>query len=192
MLTRILIVLAVLVLLFIVAVALRPSTFRIARSATIAAPPEAVFMQVDDLRRFQEWSPWAKLDPGCKITFDGPAAGAGAAFSWSGNKRVGEGRMTLTGSRPPEFIVFEIEFLKPFKATNTAEFTFKPGGGQTVVSWSMSGKCNFMAKAFGLFMNCDKMAGGDLEKGLAAMKSLAEEATKTAPAQSRLACSEPR
>jgi carbon monoxide dehydrogenase subunit G len=189
MLTRFLIALAVVVILFIVAVASRPSTFRIMRSATVAAPPEVVFMQVYDLHRFQEWSPWAKLDPGCKTTFDGPGAGVGAAFSWSGNKKVGEGRMTLTESRPPEFIGFKLEFLTPFKATNTTEFTFKPDGGQTVVTWAMSGKCNFMAKAFGLFMNCDKMVGGDFEKGLAQMKSLAEAAAQTGRAESRLAYS---
>jgi hypothetical protein len=97
-------------------------------------------------------------------------------------------------SAPPHASTKErkLEFLKPFKATNTTEFTFKPDGGETVVTWSMSGQCNFMAKAFGLFMNCDKMVGGDFEKGLAGMKSLAEEATKTAQVESRLACSEPR
>ena len=192
MLTYILIALAVVVLLFIVAVASRPSTFLITRSANIAAPPEEVFMQVYDLHSFLEWSPWAKLDPGCTTTFEGPGAGVGASFTWSGNKKVGEGRMTLTDSRPPEFIRFKLEFLKPFKATHTTEFTFKPHAGQTVVTWAMSGKCNFMAKAFGLFMNCDKMVGRDFEKGLAQMKSLAEAATKAARAESRLAYSEPR
>ena len=40
----------------------------------------------------------------------------------------------------------------------------------------MSGKNNFMGKAFGLFVNCDKMVGGDFEKGLATMKSVTETA----------------
>jgi len=192
MLTNILIVLAVLFILFVVTVALRPSTFRVMRSAAIAAPPEAVFMQVNDPHRFQEWSPWAKLDPECKTTFDGPASGPGAAFAWSGNCKVGAGRMTLTESRPHELIRLTLEFLKPFKATNAVEFTFKPAGPQTVVTWTMTGKCNFMAKAFGLFMNCDKMVGGDFEKGLAQLKSLAETAGKTANADSRLAYSDHR
>ncbi len=192
MLIKILIALAAVVLFFIVTVALRPSTFRISRSATMAAPPEVVFMLGNDLHRFQEWSPWAKLDPGCKTTFHGPAAGTGAAFSWSGNNKVGAGRMTLTGSRPPESILFTLEFLKPFKATHTAEFTFQPSGHQTVVTWTMTGKCNFMAKAFGLFMNCDKMVGGDFEKGLAQMRTLAEAAGEPAHASSLLAYSEAR
>ena len=38
-----------------------------------------------------------------------------------------------------------LEFLKPFRATSAAEFTFKPDGNQTIVTWSMAGKNNFMA-----------------------------------------------
>ena len=78
-------------------------------------------------------------------------------MSWDGNKKIGAGRMTIMESRPNDLIRFKLEFLKPFKATNTAEFTFKPEGSQTIVTWSMSGKNNFFFKAFGLFMNCDDM-----------------------------------
>ena len=174
MLQIILISLAVVVVLFVVIAALRPDEFRVERSATFAAPPEAVFAQVNDFHRWEAWSPWAKLDPAAKNTFAGASAGTGAIFSWAGNKQVGEGSMTITESRPGELIRIKLEFLKPFANTCTAEFTFKPEGNQTVVSWSMSGKNNFMAKAVGLFMNCEKMVGGQFEKGLAAMKSVVE------------------
>jgi hypothetical protein len=79
---------------------------------------------------------------------------------------------------PGELVKFKLEFLKPFKATNTAEFTFKPEGNQTVVTWIMFGKNNFMGKVMGLIMNCDKMVGGQFEKGLAQMKSVAEASGK--------------
>ena len=64
----------------------------------------------------------------------------------------------------------KLEFLKPFAATSTAEFTIKPEGNQSAVSWSMYGQNNFMAKAMHLVMNMDKMIGGQFEKGLADMK----------------------
>ena len=178
MLTPILITLAVILTLFVAFVAQRPSTFRVARSIAITAPIVEVFSQVNDLHNFQEWSPWAKLDPKSTMTFSGPAAGTGAAFAWSGNNSVGEGSMTLIESRPPELIRFKLEFLRPFKGTNLAEFTFKPEGSQTVVTWTMTGKYNFIMKAVGLFVNCDKMCGGQFEKGLAKMKSLAETAVR--------------
>jgi hypothetical protein len=140
----------------------------------ISTPPEKIFPHVNDLHQWEAWSPWAKMDPACKNTFEGSPAGTGAIFSWAGNKKVGEGRMTILESQPDQLIRIKLEFFKPFKATNTAEFIFKPEGNQTIVTWSMFGKNNFMGKAFGLIMNCDKMVGGDFEKGLAAMKSVAE------------------
>ena len=86
MLKKILIGLAVLVLGFVVVVALQPSDFSVERSATMAAPQANVFAQVNDLRKWDAWSPWAKLDPDAKISFEGPESGQGAAMSWSGNK----------------------------------------------------------------------------------------------------------
>lgn len=179
MIKKSLIVVACFIILFVVTVSTRPSDFRISRSATISATPAIVFAQVNELRKWDAWSPWAKLDPNAKNSFEGPAAGIGAAMSWAGNNQVGEGKMTITDSRPGEFVQFKLEFLKPFKATNQAEFTFKPeGSNQTVVTWAMMGKNNFLSKAVGLFMNCDKMLGPQFEHGLAQLKAVSEAASK--------------
>ena len=178
MLTTILIGLAVIVVVFLIIVATRPADFRVVRSASISAPAAVVFAQVNDLHKWEAWNPWGKLDPACKMTYEGPAAGVGAGYTWAGNSKVGEGRMMISESRPNELIRLNLEFLKPFKANNTAEFSFKTEGAQTVVSWSMSGKKNFMFKAVGLFMDSDKMVGGDFERGLAALKSVAETADR--------------
>jgi hypothetical protein len=167
-------VVALLVAVFVVIVALQPADFRITRTATMSAEPPKVFAQVNDFHNWNGWSPWAKLDPAMKQTFDGAPAGTGAIYSWNGNNKVGEGRMTIVGSRPSELITIKLEFLKPFKATNTAEFSFKPQAQQTAVTWTMTGRKNFVLKAFGLFMSMDKMVGGDFEKGLASMKSIVE------------------
>ena len=174
MLEIILIALAIIVVVFVLVVAMRPSDFRITRSATISAPAPVVFAQVNDLHKWEAWSPWAKLDPAARNSYEGPPAGTGAILRWAGNNKVGAGSMTITESRPNELIRFRLEFLKPFKATNTAEFTFKPEGKHITVTWSMFGKNNFMAKAIGLFMDCDKMVGGQFEQGLAQMKSVVE------------------
>jgi hypothetical protein len=129
---------------------------------------------VNDFHQWELWSPWAKLDPAATNTFTGPAAGTGAMFSWAGNSDVGVGSMTITESRPSELILIKLEFLKPFASTADTEFAFAPVGDQTKVTWTMSGKNNFISKAFCLFMNMDKMIGSDFEKGLVAMKSAAE------------------
>jgi len=106
MLTKILIALPVLVIAGVVVVAMQPSVFRVARTATIAAPAPAVFAQVNDFHNWEAWSPWAKLDPAMKQTYEAPA-GTGAMSTWAGNSEVGEGRMTLTESRPTHLIRIE-------------------------------------------------------------------------------------
>jgi len=184
MLIKTLIVVAALVVVFVIIVATRPARFRIARSATIAAPSEIVFAQVNDFHAWQAWSPWEKKDPAMKRTHEGPPSGRGAVYAWAGNKEVGEGRMTLTESRPAELIRIRLDFLKPFAATNESEFTFTPrgDGGQTEVIWSMTGHNGFMAKAFCMFMDMDKLVGSDFEKGLASMKTIAESSATPAHA----------
>ncbi len=170
----ILLAIAFIAIIFLVVIAGRPDEFIVSRSMKISASSEEIFPHVNDLHKWEAWSPWAKLDPNAKKSFEGADSGTGAAMSWDGNKKIGAGRMTITGSEANELIRFKLEFIRPFKATNTAEFTFKPEGNQTFVTWSMTGKNNFFFKAFGFFMNCDKMVGRDFEKGLAAMKSVAE------------------
>jgi len=179
MLIKTLIALAGVVVVVVVVVASRPVEFHVARTARIAAPAAAVFAQVNDFHKWDAWNPWATLDPAMKQSYEGAPAGAGAVYTWAGNSQVGEGRMTLTESRPSDLIRIKMEFLKPFAGTSTAEFTFRPEGDQTVVTWSMEGRNNFMAKAIHLVMNMDKMIGGQFEQGLAQMKAVAEAAPRT-------------
>jgi len=178
MLKKILLGLVAIVAVFAVVVALQPSDYRIARSATVAAPPADVFAQVNDFHKWEAWSPWAKLDPAAKATYEGPPAGQGAVFKWSGNNEVGEGTMTLTESRPNELIKINLEFVKPMAGNSTTEFTFKPQADQTAVTWTMSGQNNFISRAICMFMNQDKMVGGYFEKGLANLKAVAEAAAR--------------
>ena len=178
MIKKIAIALGAVVIIFLGVVAMQPADFRIERSAAIAAPPADVFAQVNDFHNWTAWSPWEKLDPALKKTYSGAAAGGGAVYEWAGNDQVGTGRMTLTDSQPSNLIRIKLEFIKPFEATNTTEFLLTPDGGGTKVTWSMTGNNNFMAKAAGLFMNMEKMVGGDFEKGLAQMKTVAEAAVK--------------
>ena len=178
MLAKILIALAVIVVALVVIVALQPSTFRIARSAMIAAPPERVFAQVNDLHKWEAWSPWLKADPAAKTAYEGAQAGTGAAFKWSGNKDVGEGRMTITESRPNELVRIRLDFLRPFASTSTADFTFVPNGDRTTVMWSMHGDKNFLAKALHLVLDMDKMVGAKFDDGLAQMKVAAEASAR--------------
>ena len=170
----ILLALVIIAVLFFVMLVGRPDEFKVVRTATMAAAPATVFDEVNDFHKWEAWSPWAKLDPACKNSFSGAAFGQGAGFAWDGNNKVGAGRMTIIESQSPELIRINLEFLRPFKSVNTTEFTFASQGGQTLVTWTMTGKNNFMSKVFGLIVDCDRMVGKDFEKGLASLKAIAE------------------
>jgi hypothetical protein len=186
MLKKLLLGIAVLVVAFVAVVATRPSSYRVERSATFAAAPDIAFGYVNDFHRWAEWSPWGKLDPNQKTTFEGAAAGQGSIYGWSGNDQVGEGRMTVEESKPGELVRIKLEFLKPWQSTNATTFTFKPAAGGTTVTWAMDGHNDFMGKAASLFMDMDGMIGKDFEHGLASMKTLAEaEAKKRAEEEAR-------
>jgi len=175
MLVKILIGVAIVVAALAGYVATRPSEFSVSRSATFAAPAPLVFAQVNELKRWEGWSPWQKKDPQAKNSYAGPASGTGASMSWAGNKEVGVGRMTIAESRPNELVRFKLEFFEPFAATNSAEFAFKQEGGRTAVTWTMRGQNNFVGKAMCLVFDMDQMVGGDFEAGLAGIKAIVEK-----------------
>jgi hypothetical protein len=175
MLKRILLGIVVLILVFVIYVALQPSTYEVRRQINISAPPDTVFALVNDFHKWDAWSPWAKLDPAMKTTYEGATAGPGAIYSWTGNDKVGEGRMTILDSRPNESVRIKLEFMKPFPSTSMTEFAMKGDGASTAVNWTTSGENNFIAKAALLMMGgMDKAMGPDFERGLAQMKAAAE------------------
>ena len=159
-------------------IAVQPPEYQVTRSATIQAPANVVFDQINDFHKWEAWSPWGKLDPAMKTTYTGPAAGTGASYAWVGNKDVGEGRMTILESRPTEFVRIRLEFIAPFASVANTEFSVKPEGNSVAVTWMMSGEKNFLSKAMGLVQSMDKMIGPDFERGLAQLKSVAEGAAK--------------
>jgi hypothetical protein len=172
---------AVIVVLLLVIVT-RPSTYHVERSTTIAAPADVVFAQVSDFRKWETWSPWAKLDPQMKTTYEGTQGAVGAGYAWNGNDDVGSGRMTITAVKPNERVDIKLAFIKPFESDCDNGFKLEAAGKDTKITWSMDGKNNFIGKAFSLFMNMDSMIGKDFEKGLGDMKKVAETAAK-APAE---------
>ncbi len=149
-------------------------TFTVERSTTINAPASAIYPHVIDLRRWPDWSPWEEMDPNMDKTYSGTDSGVGSSYAWSGNRKVGQGSVTITDARPDERIDIDLEFLKPFKAQNTTTYRFEPTGDGTTVTWSMTGKNTLMTRIMGIFKSMDAMVGPDFEKGLAKLKTIVE------------------
>jgi len=169
------IAIVVLIVALLIYAATKPDTFRIQRSATIKAPPEKIFSFLDDFHKWISWSPWEKMDPALKRTHSGAMSGKGAVYEWEGNNQVGKGRMEITDTSPPSKVLIKLDFLKPFEAHNTAEFTLSGGDNSTNVIWAMYGPQPYMAKVVSLFFSMDKMVGGQFEQGLANLRTVSEQ-----------------
>lgn len=165
------IVFAAIVVIAIVA-SHRPDSFRVERSAVIAAPPERLQPMISDLRTFNEWNPYRRKDPGMKEEYGTATAGPGATYAWD-SSQVGAGRMTVE-TVAPDRVTMRLDFARPFKATNLAEFTLRPEGNGTRVTWAMRGRANFVSKVMQVFMDFDAMIGNDFADGLANLRTLAE------------------
>ena len=164
--TIVFLILGVVIVGLAIYVNIQPETFKVTRSAVVSGSPAEVFAQVNTLKHWNAWSPWARMDPNAINSYEGPESGVGSAMSWAGNKEVGAGTMTIIESRASELVKLRLDFLKPFKATSTAELSFSPEGAGTKVTWSMTGTNNFIGKAISCVMDCDKMVGGQFEAGL--------------------------
>lgn len=167
------IVLAFAVMALVAFVVTRPDTFRLERSTTIAAPPEAVYPLIADFHRWTAWSPWEKMDAELKRTYGGAESGVGAAYGWEGAK-TGVGRMEIIEATPASRILIKLDFIKPFEAHNTADFAIEPAAGGSKVTWAMYGPQTFMSKLMGLVFSTEKMVGPSFEQGLRDLKAAAE------------------
>jgi hypothetical protein len=172
-------IVAIVIVIAIAAVLLfaatRPDTFQVQRTATIQAPPEKIFPLINDFNRWNAWSPWEKKDPGMKRTFGTITAGKGAMYAWDGNKDVGQGSMEITESVAPSRLMIRLSFVRPFEAHNNVEFSLEPKGAVTQVTWTMNGPVPYISKIIHMFINIDRMVGGDFETGLASLKAIAEK-----------------
>jgi len=153
----------------------KPDTFRIERSATIKAPPEKVYLLINDFHQWPQWSPWERMDPAMQRNHDGARSGVGATYAWEGNKKVGRGRMEIVDSSAPSKVTIKLDFLAPFEAHNTAEFVLTTQGDATTVTWAMTGPNMFLGKVMSVFTSMDSMVGKDFESGLANLKAIAEK-----------------
>jgi hypothetical protein len=180
MIIKILIGLVAVIAIFLIVVALRPADFRVERSVTLSAPAAVLFEHVNDHHKFAEWNPFMKLDPNVKNTYSGPDSGVGAMCSWDGNSKIGAGSATIIESKPGELVRQRMDWKRPMEGTSTVDFTFKPVGDKTVVTWAMYGKNGFMGKLMSVFMDCDKMVGPQFEQGLT---DLGKVVAATSPAK---------
>ncbi len=83
--------------------------------------------------------------------------------------------MEITASQAPNSVTMQLDFVRPFKASNTAEFTLRAEGDTlTIVTWAMHGPAPYLSKLMGVAFDIDGMIGKDFEAGLANLRALTE------------------
>lgn len=165
-----------LVLLFVILVVVAfflPERTAVSRSVEISAPPQAVYGRIDNFEAFNQWSPWAAIDPATRYTFSGPKSGQGAVMEWqSEHPNVGAGRQEIIAAEPGRSLTTRLEFGGQGNAEAT--FLLEPVASGTRVTWGFETRWGYnpIGRYMGLMM--DKWVGGDYEKGLASLKTLVE------------------
>ncbi|SNT55587.1 Polyketide cyclase / dehydrase and lipid transport [Asanoa hainanensis] len=149
-------------------------TYTVVRSIEIAAPPERVYAKIADFHNWTQWSPWEDVDPALHREYSGAPAGPGAAYSWSGNRQAGVGRMEIVSAQEPSDVTIDLAFEKPFKSRNEIIFQVEPAADGSRVTWTMIGPKSFGIRLMGLFKSMDQMIGPDFEKGLGRLKTVSE------------------
>lgn len=166
--------LALALVIVLILAARKPDDFSMRRSLVIDAPPERIFPLINDLRAHESWSPFDPPDPAVAKIYTGAATGTGAVYEWSGKGQSGSGRLAITESVPSSRIVMRLDMLKPMATSNVVTFSLAPVPGGTEVTWAMQGRTPFLAKIFHVFIDMDRMVGGQFEAGLLTLKNMAE------------------
>jgi hypothetical protein len=176
MIKKFLLLLSAIIIAFLGYVAVLPPVGVVSRTATIAAPADKIFPHINNFKKWDAWSPWAKLDPNAKSSFSGPEQGTGAVFAWDGNMDVGKGQMTIVESKPNESLKIKLDFSSPTVQSNDVDFVLLPEGEGTKVTWTMSGERSFVDRIFCTLFQVDSMVGAMYEKGLESLGKVAKGA----------------
>ncbi len=167
------ILLLILIVVIVVVGLIAPKDIKVERSQTINAPKEVVFEQIVKFKNWPNWSPWYKMEPTVEISYQGIDGQPGSSYIWKG-KKTGSGEMKNAGVNGTA-MNYELHFKEPFEnKAGGALVVTDTGNGQSKVTWSYEGHMAFPWNAMGVFMNMDKMLGGDFESGLNNMKAYIE------------------
>ncbi len=140
-----------------------PGRAHVERSTVVQAAPDAIYAILSSSAGFDRINPFRDQDPGLAVTFSGPDAGVGAAFSWEG--KAGTGTQTIVSVEPDARVVMQLDL--GAMGTPVQSFTLTPIEGGTRVTWALDAElgANPLRRVFGLFM--DRMLGSTYETGLA-------------------------
>jgi hypothetical protein len=174
MLKNLLIGLLAIVAIIVSIAARQGATFTVERHVDIRAAPGRIVPLLVDLHQWRRWSPWENIDPNLQRIYSGAASGPGAVYDWRGAHRAGVARVAVTAVAANK-IDLTMAFVKPVASTSQASFILAPTATGTRVTWRLHGPLTFRTRLITSFIGMDLLLGSDLEKGLASLKTAAEQ-----------------
>ncbi|MEP7263258.1 MAG: SRPBCC family protein [Bacteroidota bacterium] len=175
----ILLVIVALIVLSAVAGLFMSSKFSMERSTLINADQKVIFDQINNLKNWEQWSPWQKMDPETKITYDGPEAGVGASYSWTSSKN-GDGTLTISESIPYESVTTDMDFKENGKGVAGFKIA-KEGNGNKLIWWFETDLESNPFKKFFFGMMGESIMSKPFDQGLSDIKKIAESMPSAAP-----------
>ncbi len=163
----------ILIVVFLAGAYVLPAQVSVSRDIVIDAPAAKVFPHLNDLRKFQVWSPWAAIDSDMKTVYSGAEKGKGQVMSWTSNDpNVGSGSQKITDSVVDKFVATRLDFGEQGNAIASWNLSGEGSGTKIVWSFSTDVGSNPMMRWMGLLF--DGWIGKDYEKGLKALKVVVE------------------
>jgi hypothetical protein len=181
-LVNILIVLVVIIAALLITALFIKKSYFVEKEVVINKPKHEVFDYIKYLKNQNKYSKWATMDPNMKTTFTGTDGTPGFISAWDSNqKNVGKGEQEIKKITDGERIDLEIRFVKPFPSIAPVFMSTEAlNDHQTKVKWGFNGNMTYPTNLMLLFMNMDKMIGGDLQLGLNNLKGILESSNRVA------------
>lgn len=165
------IILAALLVICIVVGLFLPTQYTVTRTQAIQGAPASIHIHVNDLTKWDAWAPWKDEDPSLVVTHGDKTIGVGASQSWVG--KDGNGSLIFTRSSPENGIDYDLS-INDGMFKSSAFIHYRDIGGNTQVTWTMTGDMDVPIVGGYLAMSMDSMVGSMFERGLTKLKKVVE------------------
>lgn len=177
---KILAALVVLIAILLIVALFVKKKYTITREVTINSSVEDVYDYLRFHKNQKQYNHWLQLDPNVRTEIKGKTDGQPGSilFFESKSKKAGTGEWENTGLIKNKRIEIELRFLHPYQFTATALLDFKPIDKYTTqLVWEYHSGMDWPKNITLLFMDMDKIIGGDIEKTLGNIKHQLEKQT---------------
>lgn len=115
-----------------------PKDMNISVTEKLSASPAQLFYQINNVKNWENWSPWHRIDPEMKLIYGEKIKGEGASYTWkSDNRWVGNGAMIIDESVEARMVGTTMKFEGMDDSYADIVILSSEDGG-SVVTWDLN------------------------------------------------------